>query len=255
MIFESHAHYDDEKFNEDRNEVIEALFNEGIWKIINAGANIESSLKSIELAKKYDSFYASVGVHPHDVKDMHQKDIETLLVMATYKKVVAIGEIGLDYYYENSPKEIQKLWFREQISIAKEIQLPIIVHSRDASKDTYDIIKDTKAYEVGGVVHCFSGSKETAKKYVDLGMYIGIGGVITFPKANKLKEVVEAIPIENILVETDCPYLSPMPNRGKRNDSRNIKYILEAVGNIKGIAYEEVERITFENGEKLFFQE
>lgn len=254
MIFESHAHYDDSRFRSDRDNVLNSLIDENIGIVINAGANIKSSLKSIELAKKYDFVYASIGVHPHDVIDMMEEDLETLIGLASYNKVVAIGEIGLDYYYENSPKEVQKLWFREQINIAKEIELPVIIHSRDASQDTYDIIKETKAYEVGGVVHCFSGSKEMARKYTDMGLYIGIGGVVTFSNAQKLKEVVKATPIDKILVETDCPYLAPEPNRGKRNDSTNLKYIIKEISKLKNIPYEEVEEITYNNGEKLFFE-
>ncbi len=169
-----------------------------------------------------------------------------------YEQVVAIGEIGLDYYYEHSPKEVQKLWFREQMNLAKELDLPIIVHSREATQDTYDLIKEADAATVGGVIHCFSGSKEMAERYVDMGFYLGIGGVITFDNAKTLKEVVKAIPLEALLLETDCPYLSPIPNRGKRNDSRNLIYIAEAIGKIKGISVEEVLGVTYNNGMKLF---
>ncbi|PKM51149.1 MAG: hydrolase TatD [Firmicutes bacterium HGW-Firmicutes-7] len=252
MFFESHAHYDDLKFDQDRDILLASLKDEKITKVINVAANLTSSLRSLELAKKYDFVYATVGVHPHDVGAMMENDLETLIGLAAYDKVVAIGEIGLDYYYENSPKEVQKLWFREQINIAKDIGLPIIVHSRDAAKETYDIIKDSKAYEVGGIIHCFSGSKEMAQKYVDLGFYIGIGGVVTYNNAKTLHEVVRAIPLENILIETDSPYLSPVPNRGKRNDSRNLKYVVSAIANIKEISEEQVIKTTYENGLKLF---
>lgn len=252
MIFESHAHYDDDRFKKDRHIILAKLKNEGIDTIINVAANLRSSVKSIELAKKYDYIYAAVGVHPHDVKTMREEDLETLIGLAAYNKVVAIGEIGLDYYYEFSPKEIQKLWFREQINIAKAIELPIIVHSRDAAKDTYDLIMETKAEEIGGVIHCYSGSKEMAMEYVEKGFYIGVGGVVTFPKANKLKEVVAAIPMDKILLETDCPYLAPVPNRGKRNDSSNLKYIAAEIAKIKNITIEEVIKATYKNGQDLF---
>lgn len=252
MIFESHAHYDDLKFEEDQETVIKSLRAEGIHKVINVGANMHSSLKSIELAQKHDFFYAAIGVHPHDVKSMMEEDLEKLIALAVYDKVVAIGEIGLDYYYENSPKEVQKLWFREQMVIAKELELPLIIHSRDAAQDTFDLIKEVGAQEVGGVVHCYSGSKEMAERYVDMGFYLGIGGVVTYDNAKTLKEVVKAIPLEALLLETDCPYLSPVPKRGKRNDSINLKYIAEAIAIIKGIEVDEVLRTTYNNGMKLF---
>lgn len=252
MIFESHAHYDNLKFEEDQDTIIKNLRTEGIHKVINVGADMHSSLKSIELAQKYDFFYAAIGVHPHDVKSMMEEDLEKLIALAVYDKVVAIGEVGLDYYYENSPKEVQKLWFREQMVIAKELELPLIIHSRDAAQDTFDLIKEVGAQEVGGVVHCYSGSKEMAERYVDMGFYLGIGGVVTYDNANTLKEVVKAISLESLLLETDCPYLSPVPNRGKRNDSSNLKYIAEAIANIKDIEVDEVLRTTYNNGMKLF---
>lgn len=252
MYFESHAHYDDSKFAEDRDIIINSLKDEHITKVINVAANMKSSLKSIALAKKYDFIYASIGVHPHDVASMLEEDLETLIGLSAYEKVVAIGEIGLDYYYENAPREVQKLWFREQINIARALELPIIVHSRDAAKDTLDIIKTSKAYEVGGVIHCFSGSKEMALIYADLGFFIGVGGVVTYDNAKTLKEVVKALPLEHILIETDAPYLSPVPNRGKRNDSRNLKHIAKTIADIKDISEEEVIKTTYENGLKLF---
>lgn len=254
MIFESHAHFDDSKFDEDRDEVIKSLKAYGIDKVINVAADMHSSLRCIELAKKYDFVFASIGVHPHDVKSMMEEDLERLIALAVYDKVIALGEIGLDYYYENSPKEVQKLWFREQMSIAKDLELPIIVHSRDAAQDTFDLIKEMKAHEVGGVIHCYSGSKEMAQRYVDMGFYLGIGGVVTYDNAKTLKEVVKAIPLEALLIETDCPYLSPVPKRGKRNDPRNLNYIAEVISQIKGIELEEVLQITYNNGMKLFLQ-
>ncbi|GMQ61275.1 TatD family hydrolase [Vallitalea maricola] len=252
MIFESHAHYDDEKFDIDRDDLLERLPNEGVEYIINVAANIDSAYKCVELAKKYDYIYAAVGVHPDDVENMKKEDLKTIKELSAYDKVVAVGEIGLDYYYENSSKELQKFWFREQIETAKELQLPIIVHSRDAAIDTMDIIKSTDAKQIGGVIHCYSGSSELAREYVKMGFYIGVGGVVTFKNANKLKEVVKEISIDNILIETDSPYLAPVPNRGKRNDSSNLKYVIQQIAELKNMSYEEVLKSTYENAKKLF---
>lgn len=252
MIFESHAHYDDERFDNDRDTLLESLPNKGIGYVVNAAADIDSSHRCVELAKKYDYIYAAVGVHPDDVEDMKKEDLDVLTKLAEYEKVVSVGEIGLDYHYENSPREPQKQWFAEQIELAKRLRLPIIVHSREAAKDTMDIIKSTNAQEIGGVIHCYSGGMEMAREYIKMGFYIGIGGVVTFKNANKLKEIVRELPIENILVETDCPYLAPVPNRGKRNDSSNLKYIIEMIAELKNMEYEDVEKHTYENAKKLF---
>ncbi|MBC7959461.1 MAG: TatD family hydrolase [Vallitaleaceae bacterium] len=252
MIFESHAHYDDSKFTDDQQEVLFSLKGAGVGRVINVAADMESSYASVELAKKYDFIYAAVGVHPHDVKSMMEEDLEKLIALAAYEKVVAIGEIGLDYYYDYSPKEVQRLWFREQIILAKELELPIIVHSRDAAQETFDLIMELGADSVGGVIHCYSGSKEMAKIYTDKGFYLGIGGVITYDNAKILKEVVREIPIERLLIETDCPYLSPVPNRGKRNDSKNLTYVVDAIAKIKQISAEEVVSITYNNATQLF---
>jgi len=252
MIFESHAHYDDQKFDQDRHEIIQKVLDAGVTKVVNAASNLNSSVKIIELCNNHDHIYGAVGVHPHDVADMHENDLETILGLASHKKVVAIGEIGLDYYYDQVPREIQKLWFREQITLAKELELPIIVHSRDAAADTYEILADLGASKIGGVIHCFSYSKEMAKRFVDLGFYIGIGGVVTFENAKDIKEVVAAIPMDRILIETDAPYLTPEPNRGKRNDSTQLTYIIQAIADIKGLTYETVVESSFQNGIKLF---
>lgn len=253
MIFESHAHYDDPKFYQDREAIFKEFPDAGIQYVINIGADMRSSRISIELAKKYAFVYAAVGVHPHDVKDMKEEDLETLLHYTAYDKVVAIGEIGLDYHYDYSPRSIQKLWFREQLRLAKELELPVIIHSREAAQDTYDLIMETELGLRKGVIHCYSGSVEMAKDYVKHGFYIGVGGVVTFPKAQTIKDVVKAIPLERILIETDAPYLAPVPHRGQRNDSRYLKHIIEAIAEIKGVTPEEVEQVTYENGKQLFF--
>ncbi|GKX31867.1 deoxyribonuclease [Vallitalea longa] len=252
MIFESHAHYDDERFDDDRDSLLDNLPNKGIEYVVNAAADIDSSYKCVELSKKYNYIYAAVGVHPDDVENMKKDDLKILTDLAKYEKVVAVGEIGLDYHYENSHREAQKLWFTEQIELAKCLKLPIIVHSREAAKDTMDIIKSSNAKEIGGVIHCYSGSLELAREYIKMGFYIGVGGVVTFKNANKLKEIVKELPIENILVETDCPYLAPVPNRGKRNDSSNLRYIVEKIAELKNMQYDEVEKHTNENAKKLF---
>lgn len=252
MLFESHAHYDDMKFDIDRDEILSQLPEKGIEYVINVGADMQSSHDSIKLADKYNYIYAAVGVHPHYAGDMSHEDLKELVKLSKNDKVVAIGEIGLDFYYDNSPREIQRIRFREQIEVAKEVSLPIIFHSREAAKETFDIIKETEANSNSGVIHCYSGSVEMAKEYVEMGFYLGIGGVVTFKNAKKLKDVVKAIPLKHLLIETDSPYLSPIPNRGSRNDSTNLKYIIAEIAKIKEISYEEVENITSMNAKQLF---
>ena len=204
------------------------------------------------MAEKYDYIYAAVGVHPHELYDMSSQTIDKLRKLSEHKKVVAIGEIGLDYYYDTHPREFQRFWFIQQLRLAEETGLPVVIHSREASQDTFDIIERSKVRR--GSIHCYSGSAEMAKEYVKMGFHIGVGGVVTFPNAKKLVEVVEAIPLESILIETDCPYLSPVPNRGKRNDSRNLKYVVDKIAEIKGVTPEKVAEITKNNAETLFFK-
>lgn len=256
MIFETHAHYDDEAFNEDREVLLKSLMDNGIEYVVNVGASMESTRSSLELASKYDFVYAAVGVHPSETGELTERDIEWLKIQALgNKKVVAIGEIGLDYYWDEPDRDIQKIWFERQLELAREVKLPVIIHSRDAAKDTLDIMKAHKAEEIGGVVHCFSYTKEMAKEYLNMGFYFGIGGVVTFKNAKKLKEAVEYIPVERILLETDCPYLAPEPNRGKRNSSLNIPYIAKAIAELKDMEYEEVIRITSQNAKKMYFRQ
>lgn len=250
MYVDSHAHYDDESFNEDRFELINEMHENGVSLVVNAGADIKSSLASIELAKRFSFFYAAVGVHPHETENMTESDVEVLRKCCKYEKVVAIGEIGLDYYYDGAFKDIQKKWFRRQLELAKELDLPVVIHSREASKDCFDIIKESGVRK--GVIHSFSGSSETALDYIDMGFYIGVGGIVTFNNAKKLVKVVEDIPLERILTETDSPYLSPVPNRGKRNNSQNIKYIVEKIAQIKQINHEIVAEKAMQNLRELF---
>lgn len=254
-IFETHAHYDDESFNEDRDHLItEMLGASGIIdSIVNIGASLKGCKDSLALAAKYDKVYAVIGIHPSDVEALTLNDIEWLGENAIKNpKAVAIGEIGLDYHYEKPSKDIQKKWFIEQIALAKKVNKPIVVHSREACQDTITIMKQEDAKSVGGIVHCYSYTKETAKDFLEMGFYFGIGGVITFKNAKKLVEAVEYIPMDKLLLETDSPYLAPEPNRGKRNDSTNIPFIAEKIAQIKGISTAQVIDKTNENARKVF---
>jgi len=252
MLFDTHAHYDDDAFNEDRDTIIDKLQTQGVGAVVNIGASMKSSEQAICLANKYSFFYAAIGVHPDEVGSLTEKDMEWLLEKTANKKVVAIGEIGLDYFRDNSEKEIQEKWFQKQIEIARKVKLPMIIHSRDAAKDTIDILKKEEAEKIGGIIHCYSYSKEMAKEYLDLGFYFGIGGVVTFKNAKKLKEVVMYLPIENILLETDAPYLAPVPFRGKRNESSYLTYVAEEIANIKGLSRDIVIEKTEENAKKIY---
>lgn len=252
MYFESHAHYDDRRFHEDREELLSTLLPaSGVDVIVNSGADLRTSQASMRLAEKYDYVYFAPGVHPHELYDMSEEIIAKLRRLAGHKKAVAIGEIGLDYYYDTFPRQFQKFWFRRQLRLADELNKPVIIHSRDAAADTFDIISQSNIRR--GVIHCYSGGVEMAMDYVEMGYYIGIGGVLTFPNAKKLVEVAKTIPLERILIETDCPYLAPAPNRGKRNDSRNLEYIVNRIAEIRQISPEEVAFATSQNGKDLFF--
>ena len=247
-LFDTHTHYDDERFDGDRDEVLKNLQKKDIGLVVNASSDMESSVKSIEFSRKYDYLYSAVGVHPHDA--IKGFDPEKLIEFTKERKVVAIGEIGLDYYYDLSPREVQKKIFIKQLNIAKSLDIPVIIHDRDAHKDSLDIIKDIG--DIKGVFHCFSGSVEMAIEIIKLGMYISFAGPITFKNAKKSIEVAKSIPQDRILIETDCPYLSPEPFRGKRNDSGYLKYIAEKIAQILNYTYEEVADITFENGRNFF---
>lgn len=250
MYFDSHAHYNDERFDEDRDTLLNRIHEEGVEYIINIGADMDSSKESVALAHKYPFMYATVGVHPHDVSSMTMEDLETLEEMARLPKVVGIGEIGLDYYYNLSTPEDQIKWFKLQLELAKKLDVPVSIHSREASQLTFDIIMESGIKE--GVIHCFSGSRELAIEYVKRGFYIGIGGSLTFKNARKTVEVVEHIPLDKILIETDCPYLTPVPHRGKRNDSSYLPFVIDKIAEIKGIKADEVCKITLNNAKKLF---
>ena len=254
MIFETHAHYDDAAFDEDRDEILKACQEQGIEYIVNVSASLSSMKTTLALAEQKDFVYAAVGVHPDEVGELNEKTFAWLKEQCRRPKVVAVGEIGLDYYWDKEQHETQKYWFRKQMELAKELGLPMIVHSREAAADTLAAVKEAHTPELRGVIHCFSYAPEMAREYLEMGYYLGIGGVVTFKNARKLKEVVEMTPIDKILLETDCPYLAPEPNRGKRNSSLNLPYVAQAIARLKGIEPEEVIRITNENAKQLYFQ-
>lgn len=252
MIFESHAHYDDEVFDRDREELLLSLQGQGIGTVINIGASLSGSEATVKLAEQYPFIYGAVGVHPSEVEELNEENFARLRALCAHEKIVAVGETGLDYHYPEPGAALQKKWFERQLSLARETGLPVIIHSREAAKDTLDIMRNLHAEEIGGVVHCFSYAKEMAREYLNMEFYFGIGGVITFQNAKKLKEAVEYIPMEKILLETDSPYLAPQPHRGERNSSLYLPYVAEAIAELKGISCEEVERITEENARRLF---
>lgn len=252
MIFDTHAHYDDEAFDSDREGLLQGLKAAGIGAVTNVAASLSSCKSTLLLARSYDWVYAALGVHPSETAELDEEGIHWLREQCADEKVKAVGEIGLDYYWEEPEHTIQKKWFVNQLDLARQVSLPVIIHSRDAAKDTLDIMKAEKAGDMGGVIHCFSYSKEIAREYLNMGFYLGIGGVLTFKNARKLVEVVEYAPLESIVLETDCPYLAPAPNRGKRNSSLNLGYVADAVSTIKGIDRLTVEEITWNNALKLY---
>lgn len=252
MIFESHAHYDDEKFDEDRDSLLSSMPKNGIEYIVNVGANLATTKRTIELTEKYPFIYGAVGVHPSDTAELNEENFAWLKKQCALQKVVAVGEIGLDYYWDEPERDIQKKWFRRQLALASEEKLPVIIHSREAAKDTLDIMKEMECEKIGGVVHCFSYSKEIAREVLEMGFYLGIGGVVTFQNAKAIKEVVAYAPLDRILLETDSPYLAPTPHRGKRNSSLYIPLIAEEIARIKEIEYKEVISVTNNNAKEMF---
>lgn len=252
MLFDTHTHYDDPRYDKDRHEVIMNAHKAGVDLLLNASSDIESGTYGINIAKKYSFMYAAIGVHPHVADSFNEESEQKIRTLALDTKVIAIGETGLDYHYDNSPRNRQKDCFARQINIAKELKLPLIVHSRDATADTLDIIRAEKAWEAGGVIHCYGGSYETAVILADMGFFFSFGGVLTFKKAERPREVARRLPFDRILIETDCPYITPEPFRGKRNDSSLIVYIAEALAAIKNVTPEEAGEITKANGMRLF---
>lgn len=252
MIFESHAHYDDEAFESDREELLGQMQQAGISHIVNVGASLRGVRDSVKLAERFPFIYAAVGVHPDEVGQMNEETLLWLKELCALEKTVAVGEIGLDYYWDKEPRERQKEWFIRQLYLARETKLPVIIHSREAARDTFEIMKAEHAGTTGGVIHCFSGSREMAADYLNLGYYIGIGGVVTFKNARVMKEVAAYVPLDRILVETDCPYLAPTPFRGKRNSSLYLPCIIEEIARVKGISAREVEDAAWKNAMEMY---
>jgi len=252
MLFDTHAHFNDNRFKHDRDEAIKNAYKSGVSYILNVSYNIPSLEHSLSLAGRYSFIYAALGIHPHYSKDMNDDLLDKIRNLCENKKVVAIGEIGLDYYRDLSPRDVQKEWFIKQINLAKELKLPIIVHIRDANEDALDVLKAENAKEVGGIIHSFSGDIKMAKDAIDNNFYISIGGPVTYPNARNLIEVVKFVPEERLLIETDCPYLTPEPFRGKRNDSSLVRLVAEKIAEIKGKSFEEIASITTNNAKVLF---
>ena len=250
MIFDTHAHYNDEAFAGDLDEITEKFAGCGIGKAVNVASDLESIGEVLELTKRFPLFYAALGIHPSDSGELTEDDLEGIRAHLSDPGVVAVGEIGLDYYWKEPDKEIQKKWFIRQLQMARDADLPVIIHSRDAAADTMEILKE---YGTGqGVIHCYSYSAEMAKEFVAMGYYIGVGGVVTFKNGRKLKETVAQIPPERIVLETDCPYLAPVPHRGERNSSLYLPLVVSEVASILGITEEETEALTWNNALKLY---
>jgi len=251
-LTDSHAHLDDQSFNGDREELIKSLYDNDVDTVLNPGADLETSQNAVKLAEKYPFIYAAVGCHPHDSKFMDDNTMNLFREMANNKKVIAIGEIGLDYYYDNSDREIQRKWFREQIRLAKELDLPYIVHDRDAHEDVFKIMKEEHYSGTRGILHCYSSSVEMAREFIKLGFYISLGGPVTFKKSKTPKLVAHDVPFDRLLIETDSPYLTPEPFRGKRNEPKYVKYVAEEIAAIRNVTAEEVAEKTSRNFKQLF---
>ena len=275
MIFDTHTHYDDPRFSEDREEVLRSLKSCGVGTICNIGSDLETSRTSVALSKEYPFIYSAVGIHPENVLETTEEDIDTLRQMVIserlevsraqeqiaagadlyylpQKKIVAIGEIGLDYYWEEVPHEVQKKWFIRQLELSKELELPVVIHSRDAAKDTYDILREYRTGEGAGIMHCFGYSKEMARQFLDLGYYIGLGGVVTFKNGRVAKEVAAYVPLDRLVLKTDCPYIAPHPHRGERNFSGYLPLVVSEIAAIRGIPVEELVRATEENARRVY---
>ena len=255
MIIDTHAHYDDEAFDPDREVLLASMQEHGIEKLVNVCASIDGLQDTVKLIEKYPFIYGAVGVHPDDAEQMTEETLAEIRRISHMDKIIAIGEIGLDYYWHKEKKEheIQQKMFRAQMEIAREEKLPFMIHSRDAAEDTLNIVREyMQGGMYGGIIHCFSYSREIAAEYLNMGLYLGIGGVVTFKNAKKLRQTVEQISLEHILLETDCPYMAPEPHRGTRNDSSNLSYVAARIAEIKGVSVQEVEQTTWENACRVF---
>lgn len=252
MIIDTHTHLDAQAFAEDREETIRRAREAGVERMINIGFNRETIPTTMELAETYDFIYAAVGWHPVDSIHMKPEDLDWIASLCSHEKVVAIGEIGLDYHWDTSPRDVQQRVLREQLRLAREVRKPVVIHNRDAHEDIVRILRDEHAKDVGGVMHCFSGSWETARQCLDMGFYISLGGPVTFKNARVPKEVLKEVPLDRLLIETDCPYLAPDPYRGKRNEPAYVRLVAEAAAVMKGKSLEEIARITTENAQRCF---
>ncbi len=252
MLFDTHVHLNDDQFNDDLEEVIERARLNGVERVVVVGFDEKTIKRAMELIEAYDFMYAAIGWHPVDAIDLTDDYLKWIEELTAHPKVVAIGEIGLDYHWDKSPKDVQQAVFRRQIQLAKRLDLPIIIHNREATEDVVTILEEEGASEVGGIMHCFSGSPETAKRCLDMNFYISLGGPVTFKNAVKPKEVAKEVPLERLLIETDCPYLAPHPYRGKRNEPSYVKLVAEQIAELKGVSFEEVAKATTENANRLF---
>ncbi|HEY4554004.1 MAG TPA: TatD family hydrolase [Bacillaceae bacterium] len=252
MLFDTHVHLNDAQFEEDLEEVIRRAQSAGVKNMTVVGFDRKTIERALELVEEYDFLYASVGWHPVDAIDMKEEDLVWIEELAAHPKVVALGEMGLDYHWDKSPKDIQQEVFRKQIRLAKKLKMPIIIHNRDAAQDIVNILREEEASEVGGIMHCFSGSVEIAKECMEMNFYISLGGPVTFKNAKKPKEVAQEVPMDRLLIETDCPYLAPHPNRGKRNEPAYVRLVAEQIAELKGISLEELAEATTRNAKKVF---
>ncbi|WP_110114662.1 TatD family hydrolase [Bacillus sp. CGMCC 1.16541] len=252
MLFDTHVHLNADQYESDLEEVIERAKEAGVENMVVVGFDRKTIHRAMEIVEQYDFIYAAVGWHPVDAIDMTEEDLEWIEELAAHPKVVAIGEMGLDYHWDKSPKDVQKDVFRKQVRLARKVKLPIIIHNRDATEDVVEILREENVEEVGGIMHCFTGSLEIAKQCIDMNMYISFGGPVTFKNAKKPKEVATELPLDRLLIETDCPYLTPHPYRGKRNEPGYVTYVAEQIAKLKGITYEELAQKTTANAKKLF---
>lgn len=252
-MIDSHVHLDDEDFNEDREDIIKSLGENGIELVINNSSDLPSSERSVELANKYENIYAAIGVHPHEARTYDDEIEKRLIELSRDKKVLAIGEIGLDYYYDNSPRDVQKEVFKRQIELAAKLKKNIVIHSRDAAKDTFDILKEAhEKYDFTALIHCFSQSVDMMREYLKMGDYIALGGAVTFKNAKTPKEVAKAVDLDRLLLETDCPYMTPVPYRGKRNEPKLVKFTCQYIADLRQMDASELEKITGENTKRFF---
>jgi len=252
MLFDTHAHYNDEQFDGDRDALLASMPENNVGLIMNPATKADEFDYVTAMCEKYPFMYGAVGIHPEEVNTFDGTSLDMIRRYAKHEKIRAIGEIGLDYYWVKDNKELQKCVLAEQVDIARELHLPVIIHDREAHGDTLDVLREHKVWECGGVFHCYSGSAEMVREIIDWGMYIGFGGALTFKKAQKPIAAAVAVPLDRLVIETDSPYMAPVPMRGKRNSSLYVKYVAEKLAEVKGVSAEEIERITFENGRRLY---